>query len=201
MKILHTLMLVLLMTVSTAIFAQESPVPNMERVAAQVLDELKQNKSRLKNNPQIVYNVVKKHFLPQVDVEGMSRSVLGRQAWNQATPVERKQFAEAFTNLVIHTYASPLTEYTDEQVKFLPSRHSGNDRFMRVNSLIIRSQGQNIPLNYSLVLKNGSWKIYDMSVEGVSLLQSFKSQFAQALQNSTMRELIQQMEQKRKKAA
>lgn len=201
MKILHTMMLVLLMTVSTAIFAEGSPVPNMERVAAQVLDELKQNKSRLKNNPQIVYNVVKKHFLPQVDVEGMSRSVLGRQAWNQATPVERKQFAEAFTNLVIHTYASPLTEYTDEQVKFLPSRHSGNDRFMRVNSLIIRSQGQNIPLNYSLVLKNGSWKIYDMSVEGVSLLQSFKSQFSQALQNSTMRELIQQMEQKRKKAA
>jgi len=201
MKILHTLMLVLLMTVSTAIFAEGSPVPNMERVAAQVLDELKQNKSRLKNNPQIVYNVVKKHFLPQVDVEGMSRSVLGRQAWNQATPVERKQFAEAFTNLVIHTYASPLTEYTDEQVKFLPSRHSGNDRFMRVNTLIIRSQGQNIPLNYSLVLKNGSWKIYDMSVEGVSLLQSFKSQFSQALQNSTMRELIQQMEQKRKKAA
>lgn len=201
MKILPTLLLAILMTFSGSIFADGSPIPNMERVADQVLDELKQNKSRLKNNPQIVYNVVKKHFLPQVDVEGMSRSVLGRQAWNKATPMERKQFAEAFTNLVIHTYASPLTEYTDEKVKFLPSRHAGNDRFMRVNSLIIRSHGQNIPLNYSLVLKNGNWKIYDMSVEGVSLLQSFKSQFAQALQNSTMRELIQQMEQKRKKAA
>jgi phospholipid transport system substrate-binding protein len=70
-----------------------------------------------------------------------------------------------------------------------------------INSIIIRSTGQNIPLSYSLVAKNGSWKIYDMSVEGVSLLQSFRSQFAQALQNSNMQVLIQQMQQQMKKAA
>ena len=72
---------------------------------------------------------------------------------------------------------------------------------MRVNSVIVRSEGQNIPLSYSLVAKNGQWKIYDISVEGVSLLQSFRSQFAQALQNSSINEVIKQMQKKQVKKA
>jgi phospholipid transport system substrate-binding protein len=173
----------------------------LEKTANQIITTLSQNKQQLKNNPGIVYQAVEKYFLPQVDVDGMSRSVLGRQAWNKATAAERKQFSQSFTRLVIRTYATPLAQYNDEKIKFLPLRSTNNGRFVRINSIIIRSTGQNIPLSYSLVAKNGSWKIYDMSVEGVSLLQSFRSQFAQALQNSNMQVLIQQMQQQMKKAA
>nr|MBA3537300.1 ABC transporter substrate-binding protein [Tatlockia sp.] len=101
--------------------------------------------------------------------------------------------SKAFTQLVIRTYASPLAEFTDETIKFMPIRGSLDSRFIRVNSIIIRSKGKNIPLSYSLVSNSGNWKIYDLSVEGVSLLQSFRSQFAEVLQNSTMQELIKQM--------
>ena len=130
----------------------------------------------------------------------MSRSVIGRQAWSSASASERAEFSKAFTQLIVRTYSTPLSKYTDETIKFLPQRSKNEGRFARVDSLIIRSNGQNIPLSYSLINKNGQWKVYDLSVEGVSLLQSFHNQFGQILKNASMGELIQQMNQKKKAA-
>lgn len=192
MKIIK-IALLLMAVVSQVAWAQSSPVPMLENSATQIIATLKANKSNLKRDHKIIYSAVQRYLLPNVDVNGMSRSVLGRQAWNKASPAERQEFTSAFTQLVIRTYASPLAEYTDETVKFLPLRGDANGHFVRVNSLIIRSSGQRIPLSYSLVSKSNGWKIYDLSVEGVSLLQSFRSQFGQILQNSSMQELISQM--------
>lgn len=183
------------------VWAQSSPITVLENAANQIIDQLEKNKSSLKNNPKVIHQAVEKYLLPIVDVQGMSRSVLGRQAWQKASPSERKQFKQAFTELVIRTYATPLAEYSDETIKFLPVRSGSDGRFVRVNSVIVRSNGQDIPLSYSLVSKKGHWKIYDLSVEGVSLLQSFRSQFGQALQNSSMQTLIHQMQHKKATAS
>jgi phospholipid transport system substrate-binding protein len=197
MRVFKTILVFVCMALSQVICAQ-SPVPMLERATNQIITTLKANKSSLKNNPNIIYKAVQTYIVPNVDVAGMSRSVLGRQAWTKASSAEKAQFSKEFTHLVIRTYASPLAQYSDETVQFLPLRGSLNSRFMRVNSVIVRSQGQNIPLSYSLVSKNGQWKIYDLSVEGVSLLQSFRSQFAQVLQHADVSEVIRQMQQKQK---
>lgn len=196
MRILKTILLVVGVILSPMTMAQSSPVPMLEQTANSIINTLKENKANLKSNPNIIYSAVEKYLLPVVDVGGMSRSVLGRQAWQRATAAQKEQFSKAFTRLVIRTYSSPLAKYSDEKVQFLPVRGTLNARFLRVNSMIVRSEGQNIPLTYSLVDKNGQWKIYDISVEGVSLLQSFRSQFAQVLQNSSIDEVIRQMQQK-----
>ncbi|ASQ45522.1 MlaC/ttg2D family ABC transporter substrate-binding protein [Legionella clemsonensis] len=202
MRAIKSLIIVGLLSLSQWLWAQSSPLPMLENTANQIITTLKDNRANLKGNPHIIHQAVQRYLLPNVDVSGMSRSVLGRQAWNKATASERQQFAHEFTQLVIRTYATPLAEYTDEKVKFLPIRGSLDNRFLRVNSVIVRSNGQNIPLSYSLVSKNGVWKIYDLSVEGVSLLQSFRSQFAEALRNSSMQEIIRQLRaQPGKKAA
>jgi phospholipid transport system substrate-binding protein len=201
MRVFKTIILFVCISFSQMIFAQPSPVPMLENCANQIITTLKANKSSLKNHPNIIYKAVETYFLPNVDVMGMSRSVLGRQVWQKATPAERAQFSKIFTQLVIRTYSSPLAQYKDETVQFLPIRGSLTSRFLRINSVIVRSEGQNIPLSYSLVSKDGQWKIYDISVEGVSLLQSFRSQFAQVLQNSNINEVIKQMQQKQKKAS
>lgn len=199
MKTIKHVFFLMFMVLSPWIFAQSSPVPMLENTASQILNTLKQNRAGLKNNHHVIYQAVERYLLPNVDVNGMSRSVLGRAAWSKASTADKQEFTQVFTQLVIRTYANPMAEYTDETVKFLPLRATAPDaRFARVNSVIVRSNGQNIPLSYSLVYKGGSWKIYDLSVEGVSLLQSFHSQFSQRLQNATIRELIADM---RKKAA
>lgn len=190
----------LMLMTTQLLWAQSSPVPMLQNSADQIVATLQQHKSELKANHKIIYQAVEHHLLPNVDIYGMSRSVVGRDAWTKATSAEKEEFTQVFTQLVIRTYASPMAEYTDEKVKFLPVRGNLDGRFTRVNSVIIRSNGQNIPLSYSLVTKNGNWKIYDLSVEGVSLLQSFHSQFGAVLKNSSMRDLIDQMRKKNKAA-
>lgn len=187
-------------TVTQVLFAQSSPVPMLEQSANKIIESLKANQSSLKSNHQIAYQAIQRYLLPHVDLTGMSRSVLGRQAWERATSVEKKEFTDEFTKLVIRTYASPLAEYSGEKVSFLPIRGSVDVHFIRVNSIISRPSGQNIPLSYNLVVKNGEWKIYDFNVEGVSLLQSFHSQFGAMLQNKSMHELIKQMHDTKKAA-
>lgn len=201
MRIIKTILFAVAVIVSPVLIAQNSPIPMLEQTANNIIATLKENKSSLKTNPHIIYQAVETNLLPIVDVAGMSRSVLGRQAWSKATSAQREQFSRAFTSLVIRTYSSPLAQYADESVQFLPLRASLNSRFIRVNSVIVRAGGQNIPLSYSLVATNGQWKIYDISVEGVSLLQSFRSQFAEALHNSSIDEVIKTMQKKQLKKA
>ncbi|STY29724.1 signal peptide protein, toluene tolerance protein Ttg2D [Legionella wadsworthii] len=201
MRIIKTILFVVSVILSPIICAQNSPIPMLEQTANNIIATLKENKSSLKSNPNIIYQAVENNLLPIVDVAGMSRSVLGRQAWSKATDKQKNQFSKAFTRLVIRTYSSPLAQYTNESIQFLPLRGSLNSRFLRVNSIIVRSEGQNIPLSYSLVSKNGQWRIYDLSVEGVSLLQSFRSQFAEALKNSSIDEVVGLMEKKQLKRA
>lgn len=201
MRMMKAILGVILFAAGSLLWAQPSPVPMLENSATNIVSTLKEHKPELKQNHKIIYQAVQRYLLPNVDVNGMSRSVLGRQAWSKASAAEKEEFKQVFTELVIRTYANPLAEYTDEQVKFLPYRSQVDARFARVNSVIIRSSGQNIPLSYSLVSINNQWKIYDLSVEGVSLLQSFRSQFGQALQGSSMHELIAEMRKNSKSRA
>jgi len=179
-----------------------SAVPMLEDAAGHMIDTLKSHRSSLKTDHSVIRQAVVRYWLPHVDVVGMSRSVLGRNAWAQASAEEKKEFTSTFTDLVVRTYSTPLAEYSGETITFYPQQDVGQDgHFSRVKSLIKRPNGQVIPLSYALVLQSGEWKIYDFSIEGVSLLQSFKNQFDQVLKNSSVKSLILEMQQRQLKAA
>lgn len=188
----------LFITLGSQVFAQSSPVPMLEQTAQQIIQSLKSHQDSLQNNPKIIHQAIQTYLLPHIDVEGMSRSVLGRQAWMKATATDRAAFSQEFTQLVIRTYAAPLAQYSGETISFSPVRGNLDGRFIRVNSIIVRPNGQRIPLSYNLVAKSGSWKIYDLNVEGVSLLQSFRTQFSNILQQGNMRVLLEQMRANKK---
>lgn len=185
---------VLCLLASSFSFANPSPLPMLEQSAEQMIQYLKNNKGQLRQHPQKISQAVEQYLLPQVDLEGMSRSVLGRQTWVSSTAAEKQAFRKAFTQLVIRTYATPLANYSDEQIHFFPLRGSSDKRFLQVKSEIIRHQGKSIPLQYSVIFLGGQWKIYDFSVEGISLIQSFRSQFAQSLQHARLNEVVQDMQ-------
>lgn len=169
------------------LWAHTNPVGMIEASSNQVIESLKSNKDQLKSDHRIIYQTIEKYLMPHVDVEGMSRSVLGRAVWAKATAVQKQAFKQAFTRLVIRTYANPLAEYSGETVQFTDkSRQDLEHDYTRVASVIHRPNGQKISVIYSLLLKQGEWKIYDISVEGISLLQSFRSQFAQLLTSSSI---------------
>lgn len=172
-------------------FALESPINVLNDLSYRVIDELKREKATIKNKPQMVYRIVNRIILPYVDVKAMSRSALGRTVWLQATPAQRDRFSKEFVQVVVRTYGSALANYTNEKVQFYPLR--GDYRTasrVEVDSDIVRTDGPPIRLTYRVVRSGDSWKVYDMSVEGVSLLHSFRSEFAQELSRGSLDQLI-----------
>src|SRR5690606_19450442 len=110
------------------------------------------------------------------------------------TAAQRAQFKSEFTTLLIRTYASALTSYQDQAVKFYPVRggYEGKNT-VQVTSEIVSSEASPIRVTYSLVRAGGGWRLYDMSVEGVGLIDSFRSQFADILANGNMNTLLQRI--------
>ncbi|MCX7115747.1 MAG: ABC transporter substrate-binding protein [Gammaproteobacteria bacterium] len=174
-------------------YAEAPPVQVLDRIAQNIVAVLKTHQSELKSNSKVINQAVEEYLLPHVDTVGMSRSVLGREAWHRASMQEKTAFTKAFTQLVIRTYATPLAKYQGETIRFHPIRGGVQGRFVRVESEIVRPVGPPIPLDYSLVSLKGEWKIYDLSVEGVSLLQSYRSQFEDALRKNSVGELTDKL--------
>lgn len=179
------------MTWVTTAFAEESPLVTMETTANNVVKELQENKSKLKQDPELIYRIVQKNLIPLIDIRGMSRSVLERDVWRDATTEQRQNFSEAFTRLVVRTYSGALADYTSETITFSPLREDfTKENRLMVYSTINRKQGPSIPLSYRLIRTPEGWRVYDMSVEGVSLLQSFRAQFTSQLQQGDLNTLI-----------
>lgn len=172
------------------------PVSMLQSVANQLIASLKSNRTSLKENPSLVYSLANRIVVPHADLGEMSKRVLPPQTWNSATPAQRAKFQRQFTTLLVRTYASALAEYRDQTVKFYPVRggYQGKSS-VRVDSQIIRSDGPSISVSYRLLSNGSTWRLYDMTVEGVSMLESFRSQFADQLARGNMAELIRVLDQ------
>lgn len=182
--------------VCTAVWAISSPLNLLQTTSNQLIGTLQQNQATLRTKPRLVYGIVNQILLPHVDLVSMSRMALGREAWMQASPIQRQAFTQQFTTLLIRTYSSALAQYTDERVLFLPLRGNFNvEPRVQVNSKIIRASGPPINVSYRLMRMGERWKLYDFSVDGISLVQSFRSQFVQELQQGGINGLINKLAQ------
>lgn len=156
-----------------------APVKMLRTTAAQVMGELKSKHASLKTNPTLVFPIVEKILLPHVDVDRMAKMVLGRQVWMEITPEQRQAFTDEFIHLIIGTYSSALAAYTDETLKFFPLRDDpAKAKRLQVDSQIVRRSGPSVALTYRLIKTAQGWMVYDLIVEGISLIQSYQSQFS-----------------------
>lgn len=171
-----------------------NPITMLQSIADRMIDSLKANKAALQANPNKSYSLAYKIIVPHADVAEMSKRVLPPQVWNNATSSQRAQFQAEFTKLLVRTYSSALADYTNQTVKFYPVRggYQGKST-VSVSSQIIRSDGPAITVNYSVISKPSGWMVYDMTVEGISLLESFRSQFADKLSQGNIENLINEL--------
>ncbi|MDQ8039451.1 MAG: ABC transporter substrate-binding protein [Rickettsiella sp.] len=181
---------------STVVWAISSPVDLLQNTSNQLIANLQQNQATLKTKPQFVYRIVNQILLPHVDLVTMASRALGREAWMRASPAQRQAFTQQFSILLIRTYSSALAQYTDEKVRFLPLRGDFNGQTrVQVNSRIIRDSGPSINVSYSLMRVGEQWKLYDFNVDGISMVQSFRSQFMEELQQTGIDGLIDKLAQ------
>jgi phospholipid transport system substrate-binding protein len=170
---------------------QGDPIGLLKYISGNMIRELKKNKATLKTKPGIVYKLAYRYVVPYADLNEMSKRVLPPSVWRSASSSQKSQFKKEFTRLVIRTYASALTSYKDQEAKFFPLRGSAG-RNVQIRGEIVGSSG-NIQVSYRLLKSGGKWKLYDMSVEGVSLISSFRSQFAGILANGNMSTLLKRL--------
>ena len=173
---------------------QSNPATLLTYIADNMVTQLRNNKATLKTKPEIVYNIAYKYVVPYADLPEMSKRVLPPKVWNNATASQRVEFQREFTRLVIRTYASALTSYQDQEIKIYPARASAGNS-VEIRSVITSSNSSPISVTYRLLKSGGNWKLYDMSVEGVSLISSFRSQFADILARGNMQDLLKKMSQ------
>lgn len=174
--------------------AAEDPITMLQSLADQMIDGLKSNKASLKTNPSFVYSLARKVVVPHADLTEMSKRVLPPNIWNSASNRQKAEFEKEFTTLLVRTYASALSAYSDQTIKFYPIRGGINGKTnLKVDSQIIRSDGPAIPVSYKVLLNNSQWKVYDMLVEGVSLLESFRSQFSNKLSQGNIDSLTRDL--------
>ena len=180
----------------TAVFAEnnDSPVDMLRTVSTQVIDKMNVAKQKVgaSNNVPLptIRHIVSTVLLPHVDLDHMSRAVLGRNTWIKASVSQQEKFKQQFTDLVINTYASALKTFDKRRLEFFPIRGGYKDKTIIQVSSTVHTPDEPLHVVYSLERKNGQWLIYDISVDGVSLLQSYRAQFATLVENKGLNGLL-----------
>jgi phospholipid transport system substrate-binding protein len=195
---LFRLCFILLLFLGQTAFAASPPSPMdlMQEVTNQTLSALQKNQASLQSNPHVVYRIINHILLPHVDMQEMSKMVLGREVWMNTSPNEKQRFVEQFKLLLVRTYSSALAAYKNETVQFRPLHGYNGSNHVQVESLILQQGGPSIPVSYRLVFKDGQWKLYDLIVDGVSLVESYRSQFADAIAQNGLNNVINQLANK-----
>jgi phospholipid transport system substrate-binding protein len=185
---------------SSATQAADKPMPNelIENTTEEMLAALKKDKSLIDQQPAHVYQLADKIVLPHFDFNYMSALALGKH-WRRATDEQKQRFPQEFRSLLLRTYATALNEYTDEKVVYLPMRGDMSKGDVTISTEIHRQAGPVIPVSYNLHEKDGEWKVYDIKIEGISLVANYRSTFSHEIRRSGMDNLINKLAKKNAK--
>jgi phospholipid transport system substrate-binding protein len=159
--------------------AQEGPDQLIRRLSADVLDTIKTDKEVQAGDQRKVVAFVDGKVMPHVNFTRMTASAVGR-AWRQATPEQQKRLQDEFKTLLVRTYAGALSQVKDQSVAVKPLRAAATDTEVIVRTEVI-GRGDPIQLDYRLEKTANGWRIYDLNVLGVWLVETYRSQFAQEI--------------------
>jgi phospholipid transport system substrate-binding protein len=143
----------------------------------EVLATIKADKALASGDVNRVQKLVDEKVLPYVEFEKMTRLAVGR-GWRQATPEQRAALTREFRTLLVRTYSGALSQVTDHKVELRPFRAQPADTDVLVRTSVVASRGDPIQLDYRLEKTDAGWKIYDVNILGVWLVENYKTQFA-----------------------
>lgn len=169
--------------------ATSAPEQLIRETSDKVLHEIKSNASKYQSDPQRIYDLVDKLVLPHFDFSAMTDLALGRYK-DEVSATQRPEIVNEFRMLLVRTYSSALLEYTDQKLVFLPMQGTEADGKVTVRTEVEQAGGFPIPINYVLRLGDDGWKVFDISVDDVSLVTNYRSSFARAIKKDGVDGLI-----------
>jgi phospholipid transport system substrate-binding protein len=159
-----------------------------------LLADLDANRSSYRKDINGLYKVIDTMFLPHVDVDYAAQQVLGKH-WRTATPEQRKRFVTTFYRSLLTTYGDALLDFTGDRMKVLPFQGDATAATASVRSEIKRSNGATVAVNYRLRKTSaGVWKVYDVVIEGISYVASFREDYGAKIDRDGLDALLKQLE-------
>ena len=169
------------------------PQELVENSAKRMLTELDAHRAMYKSDPAKLDALVGNVLLPNFDTEYSARLVLG-QTWRTATPEQRQRFVAAFYHSLLRNYGAALVDFTGDRFTVLPYKGDPNDTTATVRTEVKRSSGAKVPVNFSLRRTPDGWKAWDVVIEGISYVKSFRTDFSTEIQQKGLDEVIARLE-------
>ena len=179
--------------------ADEAPDAMVQRLSTEVLDALRADKSIKAGELDKVIALVDKTIMPNVNFRRMTAAAVG-PGWRKASPEQQKRLQDEFKTLLVRTYAGALSQIKDQTVELKPLRARPEDTEVTVRTEV-KGKGDPIQLDYRLAKQGDVWKIHDVNVLGVWLVETYRASFAQEISASGIDGLIAKLAEKNTAAA
>lgn len=197
----------LLMLASGTAVAQESeslpdPAEMVESKVDEILSELEARQAEMEEDPEAAYEFIEELLLPVFDVPHATRLVMGRHG-RDASPSQRREFGQAFYSFLVRSYADGMVEYDPSSfdVEVYPVEGELDPRRTRVRTEILRESDDNIPVDYTLRYTDDGWKVYDVTVEGVSYITNYRNSFDSEIRQRGLDAVIERLRRDAEEAA
>jgi phospholipid transport system substrate-binding protein len=173
--------------------SQQNPSDIVQSAAQGILKDLEANRDAYRKDPSKVGPLVDKYLLPHFDTEYAARLVLG-QYWRTANADQRQRFIDAFYHSLLSNYGSALAEFTSDRLKVFPTNVEPNATNATVRSEVKRDNGDRIAVNYSLHMTPTGWKAYDVNIDGISYVKSYREDFGSQIQQQGIDAVIARLQ-------
>jgi phospholipid transport system substrate-binding protein len=202
---LQVILVALLGLVPVALWAQAAPakaavaVPGpgpqelMQQISQDTLRELDANRAAITKDPTKLRVLADKYLLPHFDVEYAGRLVLGKH-WRTATEEQKKRFIDAFYQSLMRNYGDAIAEFTADRLTLLPFKGDLSSGVATVRSEVKRSNGTPVPVNYSMRATPQGWKAWDITIEGISYVKNYRTDFGAEIDQKGIDAVIQRLE-------
>jgi phospholipid transport system substrate-binding protein len=161
--------------------AQEAPDAMVRKTTDEVLAIIKADKELQSGNTRRVVELAEAKVLPHFDFNRMTRLAVGRN-WAQATDAQKEALVKEFRTLLVRTYSTSLTQYRNQTIEVKPAKMAAQDKEVTVRTQVIQPGGPPIPIDYAMEKGEAGWKVFDVIVDGVSLVTTYRGSFNEQIQ-------------------
>ncbi|MGZ5598161.1 MAG: MlaC/ttg2D family ABC transporter substrate-binding protein [Usitatibacter sp.] len=173
--------------------AQETPDALVKRTADEILAIIKADKDVASGNTAKVVELAEQKVLPHFDFERMTRLAVGRN-WSQASDAQKQALVKEFRTLLVRTYSSSLTQYRNQTIEVKPTKIAPTDKEATVRTAVIQQGGPPIPIDYSMEKADSGWKVYDVTIDGASLVTTYRGTFNDQIQKGGIDGLVKTLQ-------
>jgi phospholipid transport system substrate-binding protein len=193
-KIISLMFSVIVVLASPIVAAEQTPAELVKSTTTMVIDRIQRDKDILEANPKEMLNLVSEYIFPAFDFDIISQWVLG-ESWVSADDETREVFIDQFRQLLVRTYATALLQFSDQKIEYPKVDQKAGSRTVVVKQ-DISTPNMTMPIIYKLYKKAGSWKVFDVSIDGVSLVKTYRASFGSMISNQGLEGLIMMLQEK-----